>query len=176
MMFPYDYVVKKAKDILKRDKHHHPMAFLERGRNQPPHVMLLTGMNSEQKREVLKKLVSDLKSPSYYFIDEAWYSSNIPGALKGMSPSQDPNRLEALMVHLFHRNLANNRSTFILFHKDKDGEIVFDKEFEMSQKDMATPMNVYLETEGVQERIDKALRDYPVKPFRSGRRKGHGKK
>lgn len=125
---PYtlEFVEKRAKFLLERDKHHNPLAILLRKNKKGKDDIIFTPLtfdDDDGKREVqlvLREVVQTENIDKYWLIMESWISSNI----HVNRPSEDKDRGEALVITEFSRDNPQGRTVFNTFSR-KDKKIIW---------------------------------------------------
>jgi len=149
-------VIEQAKDTLITTGKHIPqfIGYSDKG--------LIVGVimfgNDEEKEmtiDFIREKVSSNNIKKYWVIMEAWKSNIKPGEKIFRCASRDIDRNECLLVSEFNSDMKN--IVVCIPFKRVDGKIVFEKE--QITKDSYTMWNVYLEKEGIQERMDRSIQD-----------------
>jgi hypothetical protein len=161
-------ITEIAKKIIISKGKHAPQAILFNENTKTAMPVVFTGVEARQIVPLLRHYVKQVDADMYYFINEAWMRMNVDPKDPFIRPSEAPDKKEVLIIVEFHKNMAGNDWRILPFyHQGK--KIIFDEPLPKVQgMELVSHFNVYLETEGIDERIDRTFK--PVKPFREGRK------
>lgn len=149
-------VKEMATGMLVRQGHHAPMVLMETKKGMVGAVVQFG--NSKEKEsaiEFIRQFVSKNNVLNYFTIFEGYMSMRSTGDLI-IKPRRDKKRKEVLVITEFRRDMKN-KGVFIEFKK-VDGGIKIGKSGDLGGE-YASIWNVYLEKEGIDERLDKANKE-----------------
>lgn len=147
-------VIDMAKDILKSTGKHIPEFIAETDKGL---ILATLVFNSDLERakriDSLRSLVTSKGIKKYWVIMEAWRAKINAEEKMFRRAKQDLDREEVLIITEFSNDLKSSCVTIIF--KRVNNEIVFEKE--EIQNDFDSIWNVYLEREGIDEKMDKMI-------------------
>ena len=148
-----------AMTILKKIGGHQLMALIQEKDGVKLAALVLDQEDKGTAREALRLAVSGSGCERYFVVAECWMTMAKPGERPPILPSLTRNPKEVLVVEEYRKD-QRNRSMMTPFTR-KGGKIVPGKTLTPSRSERVTSVsiwNVFLEKEGVDERMDLSVR------------------
>ncbi len=149
-------VIEKAKKVLISTGKHIPQFI---GYSKEGLIVGVLMFNNSDEGDMaidfVRKTVSSNNIKRYWIIMEAWKTNIKPGEKIFRGARRDIDRTECLVISEFNSDMKN--IVVCISFKRVDNKIVFEKE--QTTKESHCMWNVYLEKEGVRERMNKDIQD-----------------
>ena len=152
-----EWVIKQAKLILETTGKHLSQIIANTNVDGKKELAIIAmPLATEKEKETaiagLRAFVKNMNVDKYWFITEAWMSSFEKGKKLYRPASRDVDRKEVLIVMEFCRDMT--QKCIIIPFKREDKRIIFEKEVS-TDKDRSSRWNVFLEREGLDEKMTK---------------------
>jgi hypothetical protein len=151
-----EWIEKKAKEVLEVKGSHQPqlMGVKPNGEIVIALLMFRNNEEKEQIRQVTRHLIEKENITHYFTIMESWLSQQ-DGSMPYVQPSKRVDRKEALVIIEFRKGEKEKGFAQIFSRKGK--KIVWGEKNELGESHSI--WNFFLEEEGVNERMDKVVKD-----------------
>ena len=163
-----EWVIKQAKSILEATGQHLPQVIANTnvdGKKELAIIAMPFGTQKEKEMALsgLRAFVKNMNVDRYWAVFEAWMSKMEKGKKLFRPASRDIDREEVIIISEFGRDLT--RKCVIIPFKREGDRIICDKEVNVD-KDYSSVWNVFLEKEGLDEKMSKFAKEINDSYFR----------
>ena len=151
-----EWVIKQAKLILEETGKHLPQVIAQTnvdGKKELAIIAIPFGTQKEKEMALngLRAFVKNMNVERYWAVFEAWMAKIEKGEKLFRPASRDVDREEVLIISEFSKDMT--QKCIIVPFKREDNKIIFDKEVN-ANKDYSSVWNVFLEKDGLDEKMD----------------------